>query len=226
MPDGHYDLRILITDNADNVTTTDLPDKVVDNTAPDVATRRRADRGPASSAAPSESPRRPPTRPRRSPRSSSTSADRSSARTRLRRSRMNWNTTTGADGGATIQVVVEDMAGNSTTSALRNVSVDNVSPTPTLADPGQNLNGTVSLSASSDAGHDSGRLRAADRRRRLMGHDRERHDDAVGHVARHDDARRRSLRLPRNRDRRDRSHRHEPDPREHPRRQHHLLPGR
>src|SRR5207244_109880 len=37
VPDGHYDLRIVITDNAANVTTTDLADKVVDNTAPDVA---------------------------------------------------------------------------------------------------------------------------------------------------------------------------------------------
>src|SRR5207253_1778736 len=37
VPDGHYDLRIQITDNADNVITTSLPDKVVDNTAPDVA---------------------------------------------------------------------------------------------------------------------------------------------------------------------------------------------
>src|SRR4029079_975687 len=64
---------------------------------------------------------------------------------------LNWNTMTGADGGATIQVVVADMAGNTTTSAVRNVSVDNVSPTPNLADPGQYLNGTVSLSASSDS---------------------------------------------------------------------------
>src|SRR5207245_11385478 len=37
-----------------------------------------------------------------------------------------------------------------TTSPSRKVSVDNVSPTPTLADPGQYLNGPVSLSASSD----------------------------------------------------------------------------
>src|SRR5207244_3158786 len=63
---------------------------------------------------------------------------------------LNWNTTSGPDGGATIQVVVEDMAGNTTTSAVRNVSVDNVSPTPTLADPGQSLSGIVSLSATSD----------------------------------------------------------------------------
>ncbi|HZB40623.1 MAG TPA: Ig-like domain-containing protein, partial [Ilumatobacter sp.] len=63
---------------------------------------------------------------------------------------LNWDTTTGPDGAATIQVVVEDMAGNTTSSAIRNVSVDNVSPTPTLTDPGQYLSGTVSLSASSD----------------------------------------------------------------------------
>src|SRR5439155_19082381 len=63
---------------------------------------------------------------------------------------LNWDTTTGADGPATIQIIVADMAGNTTTSAIRNVSVDNVTPTPTLADPGQYLNGIVALSASSD----------------------------------------------------------------------------
>jgi hypothetical protein len=63
---------------------------------------------------------------------------------------LNWNTTSVPDGAATIQVVVTDMAGNSTTSPLRDVTVDNVAPTPTLANPGQNLSGTVSLSASSD----------------------------------------------------------------------------
>ena len=66
--------------------------------------------------------------------------------------------------------------------AVRNVSVDNVSPTPTLADPGQYLSGTVSLSASSDARYDAGRLRTARGGRRLLGHDRQRHDDAVGDV--------------------------------------------
>src|SRR5262249_56579527 len=63
---------------------------------------------------------------------------------------LNWNTASGPDGATTIDIVVTDMAGNSTTSAVRNVTVDNVAPTPTLADPGQNLSGTVSLSASSD----------------------------------------------------------------------------
>src|SRR5262249_31543637 len=63
---------------------------------------------------------------------------------------LDWNTASGPDGATTIDIVVTDMAGNSTTSAVRNVTVDNVAPTPTLADPGQNLSGTVSLSASSD----------------------------------------------------------------------------
>src|SRR5262249_9814641 len=37
VPDGHYHLRILVTDGADNTTVTMLSDKVVDNTPPNVA---------------------------------------------------------------------------------------------------------------------------------------------------------------------------------------------
>ena len=149
VPDGHYDLRILITDNADNVTTTDLPDKVVDNTAPDVALVGAPTEGQlvsgtigiAASAADATSP----VAAVKFYVGGSLLGTDSTAPFSL-----NWNTTTGADGGATIQVIVEDMAGNTATSAVRNVSVDNVSPTPTLADPGLYLSGTVSLSASSD----------------------------------------------------------------------------
>ena len=149
VPDGHYDLRILITDNADNVTTTDLPDKVVDNTAPDVAlvgapTEGQLVSGTIGIAASASDATSPVASVKFYVRGSLLGTDSTAPFS------LNWNTTTGADGGATIQVVVEDMAGNTTTSALRNVSVDNVSPTPTLADPGQYLNGTVSLSASSD----------------------------------------------------------------------------
>src|ERR671935_746409 len=36
--DGHYDLRIVVVDGANNSTTTTLPDKVIDNTAPNVST--------------------------------------------------------------------------------------------------------------------------------------------------------------------------------------------
>jgi hypothetical protein len=147
--DGHYDLRIVITDNANNVTTSDLPDKVVDNTAPNVATVGAPTEGQvvtgnvAISATASDA-----TSPvasveffvRGSPLGTVTTAPFT----------LNWDTTSGSDGAATIQVVVTDMAGNSTSSAVRNVTVDNVAPTPTLADPGQNLSGTISLSALSD----------------------------------------------------------------------------
>ncbi|HEY3017207.1 MAG TPA: Ig-like domain-containing protein, partial [Gaiellaceae bacterium] len=149
VPDGHYDLRIRITDNADNVTTANLPDKVVDNTAPDVATVGAPTEGQlvtgtvAVTASASDA-----TSPIASVqflvRGSLLGTDTTAPFS------LDWNTTTGADGAATIQVIVTDMAGNSTTSAVRNVSVDNVSPAPTLADPGQYLNGTISLSATSD----------------------------------------------------------------------------
>ncbi|MFL5918543.1 MAG: Ig-like domain-containing protein, partial [Gaiellaceae bacterium] len=147
--DGHYDLRIRITDNADNVTTADLPDKVVDNTSPNVATVGSpteaqvvsATVGIAASAADATSPV---ASVEFFVRGSSVATDATAPFS------YSWNTTSGPDGAATIQIVVTDMAGNSTTSATRNVTVDNVSPTPTLSDPGQSLSGTVSLTASSD----------------------------------------------------------------------------
>ncbi|TML88547.1 MAG: hypothetical protein E6G09_01940, partial [Actinobacteria bacterium] len=149
VPDGHYDLRIQITDNANNVTTTSLPDKVVDNTAPNVAlvgapTEGQLVSGTIAIAASASDATSPIASVRFFVRGSLLGADTTAPFSLI------WDTTTGADGAATIQVEVEDMAGNTTTSPLRNVSVDNVSPRPTLADPGQYLNGTVSLSASSD----------------------------------------------------------------------------
>jgi len=149
VPDGHYDLRIVITDNADNVTTSDLPDKVVDNTSPNVATVGAPTEGQvvtgsvAISATASDA-----TSPIASVEfvvhGTSLGTDTTAPFS------LNWNTASGSDGAATIQIVVTDMAGNTTTSPLRNVTVDNLAPTPTLADPGQNLSGTVALSASSD----------------------------------------------------------------------------
>ncbi|HEU5277858.1 MAG TPA: Ig-like domain-containing protein [Gaiellaceae bacterium] len=149
LSDGHYDLRIAITDNADNVTTASLPDKVVDNTAPDVAlvgapTEGQLVSGTISIAASASDATSPVASVKFYVRGTllgtATTAPFSQS----------WNTTTGADGGATIQVVVEDLAGNATSSTMRNVLVDNVAPTPTLGDPGQNLSGTISLSVSSD----------------------------------------------------------------------------
>src|SRR5262249_40668169 len=147
--DGHYDLRIVITDNAHNVTTSDLPDKVVDNTSPNVATVGAPTEGQivtgtvsiSASAADATSPI---ASVEFSVRGTSVGTDTTAPFS------FNWDTTGGPDGAATIQIVVTDMAGNSTTSAVRNVTVDNVAPAPTLAAPGQNLSGTVSLSASSD----------------------------------------------------------------------------
>jgi hypothetical protein len=150
VPDGHYDLRIQITDNANNVTTTSLPDKVVDNTAPNVAlvgapTQGQFVSGTIAIAASASDATSPIYSVKFFVGGSLLGTDTTAPYS------LNWDTTTGPDGPATIQIVVEDMAGNTTTSAVRDVSVDNVSPTPTLADPGQYLNGTVSLSVSSDA---------------------------------------------------------------------------
>ncbi|MDQ2969246.1 MAG: Ig-like domain-containing protein, partial [Actinomycetota bacterium] len=147
--DGHYDLRIVITDNANNVTTATLPDKVVDNTAPNVALVGAPTEGQLVSstiaiAASASDVTSPIASVKFYVRGSLLGTDTSAPFS------LNWNTAAGPDGAATIQVVVEDMAGNTTSSPMRNVSVDNVAPTPTLADPGQYLKGTISLSASSD----------------------------------------------------------------------------
>jgi hypothetical protein len=147
--DGHYDLRIRVTDNASNETTTNLSDKVVDNTAPDVAmvgapTEGQLVTGTIAITASASDVTSPVGSVQFFVRGSLLGTDTTAPWT------LNWDTTTGSDGAATIQVVVADMAGNTTSSAIRNVSVDNVSPTPTLTDPGQYLSGTVSLSASSD----------------------------------------------------------------------------
>ncbi len=63
--------------------------------------------------------------------------------------------TTGlAEGAYDFRVVAVDGAGNTTTSpTIANVHVDNSNPTVTLADPGRNVHGTITLSAAaSDAG--------------------------------------------------------------------------
>ena len=60
----------------------------------------------------------------------------------------NWDSTGAAEGDADLEVIVTDNAGLSYTSALRTIVVDNP-PVPTLADPGANIAGTVTLQASS-----------------------------------------------------------------------------
>ena len=149
VPDGHYDLQILVTDNADNTTITSLPDKVVDNTAPNVALVGAPTEGAvvtgnvgiSASAADATSPI---ASVEFFVRGSSIGTDTTAPYT------TSWDSTSGPDGTATIVVVVTDMAGNSTTSPVRTITVDNRSPVPTLDDPGQYLRGVVTLTASSD----------------------------------------------------------------------------
>ena len=59
-----------------------------------------------------------------------------------------WDSTTAPEGNAELKVVVVDDAGQSVTSAIRTVVVDNP-PVPTLDDPGANVLGMVTLTASS-----------------------------------------------------------------------------
>ena len=149
VPDGHYDLQILVTDNANNTTATTLADKIVDNTPPNVAVVGSPTQGAVvsgnlgitASAADVTSPiASVQFLVNGSPLDTDTTAPYSTT----------WNSASGPDGAATIQVVVTDMAGNSTTSALRTITVDNRSPVPTLSDPGASLSGTVTLTATSD----------------------------------------------------------------------------
>src|SRR5213075_1426590 len=129
--------------------TTNLPDKVVDNTPPNVALVGAPTEGAVvsghvainASAADATSPI---ASVQVFVRGVSLATDTTAPYT------LDWNSASGPDGGATIYVVVTDMAGNSTTSPVRTISADNGAPAPTLADPGQYLTGTATLSAASD----------------------------------------------------------------------------
>src|SRR5437762_2533230 len=56
---------------------------------------------------------------------------------------------------ASLQVQVTDVAGNQKLSTVRTLQLDNTAPTVTLADPGANIAGTVTLTATatSDTAH-------------------------------------------------------------------------
>src|SRR5262249_28497579 len=58
-----------------------------------------------------------------------------------------WNTTGLPSGSYDIRPVITDRAGNVFTGAAVTVTVDGSAPTVTLADPGANLSGTVTLNA-------------------------------------------------------------------------------
>src|SRR5581483_280050 len=64
-----------------------------------------------------------------------------------------WNTTLLSDGLYDLRAVATDVAGNSASSTVTNVRVDNTAPTVSVTDPGANLRGTVTLaSTAADTG--------------------------------------------------------------------------
>jgi hypothetical protein len=60
-----------------------------------------------------------------------------------------WDSTTTPSGAHTLDAIVTDAAGNSTTTAGVSITVDSTPPTVTLADPGALLSGNVTLAATS-----------------------------------------------------------------------------
>src|SRR5205814_30689 len=59
-----------------------------------------------------------------------------------------WNASTQPTGDYDLRILVTDNAGNVRTTTPITVHVDSTAPTVTFADPGANLSGTVSLTAS------------------------------------------------------------------------------
>jgi len=124
LPDGLYDLRAIVTDNAMNVTVSaEVQDRLVDNTAPtalmnDPGAYLRATVSLTSSTSDSGSGVASVTYERSPAGAASWSAAPAS-----------WDTTGGADGLYDLRVVATDAAGNSTTSApVINRRIDNTAP--------------------------------------------------------------------------------------------------
>src|SRR5207244_1467724 len=136
VPDGHYDLQIVVTDNANNTTTTTLADKVGDTTAPTVApldAPGQYRRGNVTLTASSD-PDTVSADFQRSPAGANTwttiSTDMSGPFSAA------LDTTTLADGLYDFRVVATDGIGNTGTSAVRaDRRVDNTSPTGSLPAP-------------------------------------------------------------------------------------------
>ncbi|HEY8628684.1 MAG TPA: Ig-like domain-containing protein [Gaiellaceae bacterium] len=146
--DGAYDLRILVKNNANNTSITYLDSKVVDNTAPTAGVG-----APAAGALVSGSVTFAATTSDANPIASVEFfvGGRSLGTVGSAPFRTGWDTTGDSDGSASLHVVVTDIAGNSTTSASRTVTIDNNAPQPSLGDPGAGISGSVTLTASSDS---------------------------------------------------------------------------
>ena len=164
--DGPYDLRAVVTDTTGNVANTLLPGlpKTVDNTAPSRlghrSRRRRSYVSGGDHGRRERDRRRRPAgigslgRPLRGQADRRRRVQRlrhadgpSSARPTGRR----WRLAALADGLAELRVVVTDVAGNESTSAMSTINVDNDAPVVTLGDPGAAVGSSVNLTASSSA---------------------------------------------------------------------------
>ena len=163
--DGPYDLRAVVTDTTGNVANTLLPGlpKTVDNTAPAGSVTAPAGGAYVSGAiavdANASDGAVPP--------ASGVSAVRFEAKPAGAGAysvfgtqtapvvgstyRQTLTTTALADGLAELRVVVTDVAGNETTSAMSTINVDNDAPVVTLDDPGAAAGASVNLTASSSA---------------------------------------------------------------------------
>ena len=152
--DGRYDVRAIATDNAANVgTSAVVADRLVDNLGPTVNLADPGDdvRGTITLAA-----------------TASDGAGSGVASVRIQRSLAdadNWtdvctdasspyacalSTTSLSDDSYDLRAIALDVAGNTTTSALRTIQVDNTPPTVSLANPGATLSGTVTLTTTPD----------------------------------------------------------------------------
>ena len=150
-PDGLYDFRVIVTDNAGNQTTSTVTNRRIDNTPP-IATMDDPGaylRGTVALTSGSSDPGG-------SGVASSVFQASPAGAGSYSGIAASWDTTGVGDGLYDLHVVVTDNAGNIATSAPRaNVRVDNTAPTVSVTSPADNANvtGTVTLTDNaSDAG--------------------------------------------------------------------------
>jgi Bacterial Ig domain/Bacterial Ig-like domain len=147
--DGAYDLRFEVTDEATppNVSTEDLASKIVDNTPPTASMGSPLNGAVVSGGVTlgvSANDDNPIKQVEYFVRGSSAGVVTSAP------FQGSWNSAASGDGPAQIYAVVEDMAGNSTTTNTITVTADNFAPAVSMSSPGPAIRGTVSLSASAD----------------------------------------------------------------------------
>ncbi len=155
-PDGLYDLRVLVTDDAGNTQTDVAANVRVDNTAPtgtltDPGQFLRGSlalsgtpptRARASPPSPSSAPRRAPTRGRRSPPTPTAATAGRPASTRPAAARPTGATTCASSSPTT--------PATRSRNALPGRTIDNTKPTAAIANPGTNLRLTVTLGGTAD----------------------------------------------------------------------------